>query len=374
MRVPFLDLEAAYRELRYEIDARCHEVLSRGWYVLGGEVSRFEEDYAAYVGARHCVGVGSGLDALELALRAMGVAPGDEVIVPSNTFIATWLAVMSSGARPVPVDPEERTYNLSANAIEAALTPRTRVIVPVHLYGQPADMDPILDLARHRGLGVLTDAAQAHGARYRGRPVGALGNACAWSFYPAKNLGAVGDGGAVSTDDAELADRVRLLRNYGSPAKHVFQVPGRNSRLDELQAAILRIKLMRLDAWNDRRRRVARRYMRALADTSLVLPLVAPWAEPSWHLFVVRSPLRDRIRQRLGSLGVQTQVHYPIPPYRQQACESLGLDPGAFPVAERLRGEVLSLPIGPHMSDSQLDFSIQTLAKVLTELRDSRDG
>lgn len=374
MRVPFLDLTAAYEELSGELDKRVRRVMTRGWYVLGEEVSGFEEEFARYVGAKHCVGVGSGLDALELALRAMGMGSGDEIIVPSNTFIATWLSVRGCGAHPVPVDPDEATYNLTADAIEAALTPRTRGLIPVHMYGQAADMDSILDLARRRDLRVLADAAQAHGARYRGKPIGVFGDACAWSFYPGKNLGAMGDGGAVTTDDPGLAEQVRLLRNYGSPSKHLHQVAGRNSRLDELQAAILRVKLIRLDAWNERRRRVAARYLEGLAHTDLTLPVVPSWSEPAWHLFVVRSPRRDFIRQELEKQGVQTQIHYPMPPYRQPVFQELGIDPRAFPVAERLHSEVLSLPMGPHLGEAQLNHTLESLSKVLNESRDPRHG
>lgn len=350
MKVPFLDLHAAYLELKPEIDAAIARVLDSGWYILGPEVEAFEAEYAAYCEAEHAIGVANGLDALHLALLAMGVGPGDEVIVPSNTYIATWLAVSQCGATPVPVEPVEATYNIDPARIEAAITPATRVILPVHLYGQPADLDPILAIARKHGLRVLEDAAQAHGARYKGRRIGAHGDAVAWSFYPGKNLGALGDGGAVTTNDPELADRIRVLRNYGSRVKYVNEVKGFNSRLDPIQAAVLRVKLRVLDAWNARRRGIAQRYLEGLAGSGLVLPRVPEWAEPVWHLFVVRHPERDALVQRLNEAGVGTLIHYPVPPHLQAAYAEMGLGVGAFPVAERMAGEVVSLPMGGQMA------------------------
>ena len=353
--VAFLDLSSAYSELRQEIDAAVSRVLASGHYILGPEVDAFEQEYAAYCGARHCVGVANGLDALHLALRALGVGAGDEVIVPSNTYIATWLAVSQCGATPVPVEPDPATHNLDPERVEAAITPRTKVILPVHLYGQPADLDPILSIARRHGLRVLEDAAQAHGARYKGQRISAHGDAVAWSFYPGKNLGALGDAGAVTTNDPELADRLRVLRNYGSRVKYVNEVQGWNSRLDPLQAAILRVKLAHLDEWNARRAEIAALYLRELADCGVVLPQVPDWAQPVWHLFVVRHPRRDDFQQRLAQAGIQTLIHYPIPPHRQAAYAGLGIAPGTLPIAERLAAEVLSLPIGPHLSGAQAE-------------------
>ena len=350
--VSFLDLGATYRELRAELDAAVARVLASGWYILGPEVDAFEQAFAAHAGAKHCVSVANGLDALEIGLLAAGVGAGDEVIVPSNTYIATWLAVTHVGATPVPVEPDEATHNLDPRRIEAALTPRTRAILPVHLYGRPADMQPIVELARSRGLFVLDDAAQAHGATYRGRRVGALAGATAWSFYPGKNLGAFGDAGAITTDDDTLAERVRVLRNYGSRVKYHNEVVGLNSRLDPIQAAVLAVKLPHLDAWNQRRERIAALYDEGLAGLDWL-------GLPSWqddrtrsalHLYVVRTPRRDELQQHLNAAGVQTLIHYPIPPHRQPAYASLGLAEGSFPVAERLAREVLSLPIGPHLS------------------------
>jgi dTDP-4-amino-4,6-dideoxygalactose transaminase len=353
LHIPFLDVGAAYRELKTEIDTAIARVSESGWYILGSEVEEFERAYADYCNASHCVGVANGLDALTLTLRAIGVGPGDEVIVPSNTYIATWLAVSDCGAIPVPVEPDEKTYNLDPARISGSITPRTKVILAVHLYGQPADLDPILVIARQHGLKVVEDAAQAHGARYKGQRIGGHGDAVAWSFYPGKNLGAMGDAGAVTTNNAELADRIRVFRNYGSRVKYVNEVRGINSRLDPLQAATLRVKLDHLDAWNDRRRTIASLYSDALVDSDLVLPHVPEWAEPVWHLYVVRSPERDALQNRLASAHVGTLIHYPIPPHMQGAYANLGLAPDALPLAKQLASEVLSLPMGPQLTLEQ---------------------
>lgn len=351
--IPFLDLKAPYLELKQEIDEAIARVVSSGWFIGGGECDQFEAEYATYCGATQAVGVANGLDALHLALRAMDVGPGDEVIVPSNTYIATWLAVSQCGATPVPVEPDARTYNIDPALIEAAITPATRVILPVHLYGQPADMDPILAIARKHGLRVLEDGAQAHGARYKGQRLGAHGDAVAWSFYPGKNLGAMGDGGAVTTNDAQLADRIRVLRNYGSSVKYVNEVQGYNSRLDPLQAAVLRIKLSHLDEWNARRKAIAQRYQQGLAGYSLSWPHVPDWAEPAWHLYVVCTPQRDALQAHLTEAGVGSLIHYPIPPHLQQAYASLSYQPGDFPIAEVMANGVLSLPMFPSMTLEQ---------------------
>jgi dTDP-4-amino-4,6-dideoxygalactose transaminase len=353
--IPFLDLSAPYRELQPRIDAAVTRVLASGWYILGPEVEAFEADWAAYCGAAHAVGLANGLDALTLALRSLDIGPGDEVIVPSNTYIATWLAVTAVGARPVPVEPDPATHNMDPARIAAAITPRTRVVLPVHLYGQPADLDPILTLARAHGLAVVEDAAQAHGARYKGRRIGAHGDVVCWSFYPGKNLGALGDAGAVTTNRADLADRIRVLRNYGSRVKYVNQMQGVNSRLDPIQAAVLRVKLEVLDDWTERRRRIAALYAEGLRGCALTLPQVPDWADPAWHLYVIRSPERDRLQARLAERGVGTLIHYPIPPHRQSVYAGLGLAAGSLPLAERLAGEVLSLPMGPHLAVEQAE-------------------
>lgn len=365
MNVPFLDLQAAYCELKEEIDSAVARCLASGAYIGGPEVEGFESEYAEYTGARHCVGLANGLDALHLALRAMEVGPGDEVIVPSNTYIATWLAVTHCGATVVPVEPRTDTFNMDPARLEAAITRQTKVVLPVHLYGQPADMDPILRMARKHGLRVLEDAAQAHGARYKGKRIGAHGDAVAWSFYPAKNLGAMGDGGAVTTNDDRIADRLRVLRNYGSRAKYVNEIQGYNSRLDPLQAAVLRVKLAHLDEWNGRRRRVAEIYRRGLAGGVLTLPHVPEWAEPVWHQFVVQHPHRDLLQERLAASGTASLIHYPIPPHRQQAYSHLGWREGAFPVAERLAARVFSLPMGPHLKAIEADAVIDEVTKAM---------
>ena len=348
--IPFLDLRAQYIELKSEIDTALARVLDSGWYILGPEVEAFEADWARYCEAQHAVGLANGLDALTLALRALDIGPGDEVIVPSNTYIATWLAVSGVGATPVPVEPDPATYNIDPARIETAITPRTRAILPVHLYGQPADLDPILDIARRNQLRVIEDAAQAHGARYKGRRIGAHGDIVCWSFYPGKNLGALGDAGAVTTNHAALAARVALLRNYGSRQKYVNEEAGVNSRLDPIQAAVLRVKLGVLNDWTARRRAVAAAYAEELRDSGLILPHVPDWAEPAWHLYVVRSPNRDALQAKLTEAGVGTLVHYPIPPHMQQAYAGMGIAPEAQPLARRLADEVLSLPMGPHLA------------------------
>lgn len=353
--IPFLDLRAGYLELKPEIDAAVARVLDSGWYVLGEEVDAFEAEFARYCGAAQCVGLANGLDALILALRALDVGPGDEVVVPSNTYIATWLAVTAVGATPVAAEPDPATSNMDAALVEAAVTARTKVILPVHLYGQPVDLDPILALARARGLAVIEDAAQAHGARYKGRRIGAHGDVTCWSFYPGKNLGAFGDGGAVTTDRADLADRIRVLRNYGSREKYVNEAKGVNSRLDPIQAAVLRVKLARLDEWTDRRRAVAARYGAALAESGLTLPHVPDWADPAWHLYVVHAAGRDALQKRLAEAGVGTLIHYPIPPHLQQAYADAGFAPSDFPIARRLADTALSLPMGPQLALADVD-------------------
>lgn len=354
LSVPFLDLGAAYRELKPEIDAAVARVLESGWYIGGEAVEAFERDFAAYCDAKYCVGVGNGLDALTLALRALDIGAGDEVIVPSNTYIATWLAVSAVGATPVPVEPDPATYNIDPALIETAITPNTRAILPVHLYGQPADLDPILDIARRHGLRLVEDAAQAHGARYKGRRIGSHGDVVCWSFYPGKNLGAMGDAGAVTANDAELAHRVRRLGNYGSQRKYVNIERGVNSRLDPVQAAVLSAKLPCLDLWNRRRADIAQKYLEEFVGLELELPFVPDWAEPVWHQFVVQLCARDAVQSSMKYSGIGTLIHYPIPPHLQQAYEGLGLQESRFPLAERMADRVLSLPIGPQMTSEQV--------------------
>lgn len=349
-----------YRELKEELDAAYVRVMESGWYILGREVEAFEAEYAAYCGARYCVGVGNGLEALHLILCAMDIGPGDEVIVPANTYIATWLAVSYTGAVPVPVEPDGRTYNMDVTRVEAAITERTKAVLPVHLYGQPADMDPINEIARRHNLRVIEDAAQAHGARYKGRKTGTLGDAAGFSFYPGKNLGALGDGGAVVTNDGAVAQKVRLLRNYGSRVKYYNEVRGYNSRLDELQAALLRVKLRHLDDWNARRRRLSVHYLELRHD-SLIQPYVPEWADPVWHLYVVRTAKRPELVELLDRNGIGCLIHYPVPPHLQDAYGELHYPAGSFPLTEKMADEVLSLPMGPHLAESDLRTIVATL-------------
>jgi dTDP-4-amino-4,6-dideoxygalactose transaminase len=359
--VPFLDVRSTYLSIKEEMDAALAEVLESGAFILGPAVDAFENDFARYLGVKHCVGLSSGLEALHIALLAMGIRPGDEVLVPANTYIATWLAVSFAGAVPVPVEPDMRTYNIDPDRIEAAITPRTRGIIPVHLYGQPADMDAIVDIARRNGLWVVEDAAQAHGARYKGERVGGMGDVACWSFYPGKNLGAFGDGGAITTNREDIADRAQVLRNYGQRVKYVNDEKGFNSRLDSLQAAVLRTKLAFLDEWNSRRRAVAAFYAEALEDTDLVLPWTAQWAENVHHVYVVRSDRRDALQDHLKMRGVGTVIHYPIPPHLQTAYSELGLGEGSLPITEKIHREVLSLPMGPHLRMEQAEAVVEAV-------------
>lgn len=354
MTIIFQDIKTPHLQLHEELQTAFNRVLESGWYILGKETEAFEQEFAAYCGAAHCVGVANGLEALHLILRAYGISAGDEVIVPANTYIATWLAVSHTGAIPVPVEPLEITYNLDPDRIEAVITPRTRAIIVVHLYGQSADMDAINNIASRYGLKVIEDAAQAHGASYKGRRTGSLGHAAGFSFYPGKNLGALGDGGAVTTNDPQLADAVRTLRNYGSKIKYHNQFQGYNSRLDEMQAAFLRVKLKYLDVWNAARCKIAEEYLKQLINSSLVLPVTPDWAKPVWHQFVVRAQLRDKLRSWLYENGIETMIHYPIPPHLQPAYLQMGFAEGDMPITESIHREVLSLPIWPGMSKSDV--------------------
>ncbi len=361
MNVPFLDLCAPHEAIKEDLRLAFERVMASGRYILGNEVKGFEQEFADYCEAAHCIGVGNGLEALHLILRAYDIGEGDEVIVPSNTYIATWLAVSYAAATPVPVEPDEQTYNIDPKLIEASITPRTKAIIAVHLYGQAADMDTINAIARKFGLKVIEDAAQAHGARYKGKRVGALGDAAGFSFYPGKNLGAIGDGGAVTTNDPKLADRLNMLRNYGSREKYHNKIKGVNSRLDELQAAFLRVKLAKLDKWNALRKSVAAEYSDNLPASNVVVPHVPEWADPVWHLFVIRHEGRDQLQKLLGDEGIGTMIHYPIPPHLQGAYADLGYSEGDFPIAERIHREVLSLPMGPHLTNDHLHAVIAAI-------------
>lgn len=352
MSVPFLDVRAGYTELKAELDGAYDRVMAAGHFILGREVEAFEQEFAAYIGVPHCVAVGNGLDALTLILRGLEIGSGDEVIVPAHTFIATWLAVTATGAVPVPVEPDERTYNLGPARLEAAITSRTKAIIPVHLYGQPAEMSAIMQVADRHGVYVIEDAAQAHGARYNGKSAGTFGIASAFSFYPAKNLGCFGDGGAVTTSDPKLANAIRRLRNYGTEAKYDHRTIGYNSRLDELQAAFLRVKLGKLDEWNARRSRLANYYCEALADIpGVTVPKVAAGADAVWHLFVIAHADRDRLRAHLQQSGIATMVHYPVAPHSSPVYADFR--GASLPITERTTRHVLSLPIGPHQTLEQ---------------------
>ncbi len=352
--VPFLDLVRLHQPIREQLDAAYHRVVDSGWFIMGPELEAFEAEFAQYCEVKHCIGVGNGLEALHLLLRAYGVGPGDEVIVPSNTFIATWLAVTQCGATPVPVEPNIDTHNIDPALIANAITSRTRAVIPVHLYGQPADMDPINAVAAKHGIVVIEDAAQAQGARYKGRRAGSLGHAAATSFYPGKNLGALGDGGAVLTNDDSIAEKVKQLRNYGSTVKYQHYITGYNSRLDELQAAFLRVKLTALDDWNARRVEIAAQYSKLLASANIDLPRVPEYAEPVWHLFVIRTKQRNALKLHLEQIGVSTVIHYPIPPHRQ-ACYQ-GFEGYSLPLSEILAAEVLSLPMSPSMTTEEVEL------------------
>lgn len=351
--VPFLDLTAAFAEVEHLVSDRIEAVLRNGRYLFGPECELFEQEFAEYLGCAGCVGVGNGMDALRLSLTALDIGRGDDVLVPANTYIATWLAVTSVGARPVPVEPEESTFNISTRHLEASITPNAKAIIPVHLYGLPADMRSILEFASRHQLRVIEDAAQAHGARYCGKRVGSIGDLAAWSFYPGKNLGAFGDAGAVTGNDPALVARVRRLANYGSSRRYHHSEKGFNSRLDEVQAAVLRVKLGILDEWNSRRIATAGRYLDEICNPIVRLPQVPDWAETIWHQFVVRSKWRDRLAENLRDDGVETLIHYPVAPFQQPAYSSDFVG-HRFPVTERLSAEILSLPVGPHLSNKQV--------------------
>jgi dTDP-4-amino-4,6-dideoxygalactose transaminase len=355
MRIPFLSFSPQHDPLRADILAAMAAVYDKQWYVLGDQVKAFEQAYARFNEVQHCVGVANGLDALHLALEALQVGPGDEVLVPSNTYIATWLAISFVGATPVPVEPNPATYNLDPARLEAAITPRTKGIMPVHLYGQACEMGPILAVAQKHGLWVVEDNAQSQGAQWEGGLTGSFGEVNATSFYPGKNLGALGDAGAVTTNRADLATRIQTLRNYGSQRKYYNEIIGHNSRLDELQAAVLSVKLPHLLTWTGQRQEVARLYNEQLADLSgLVLPATAAGATHVYHLYVVRTRLRDALQQHLTEQGIGTLIHYPIPPHRQQAYAHLQMPAGAYPVAEELAATSLSLPMWPGMQSADV--------------------
>lgn len=360
MKVPFLELKPTYDDLRADIDAAYRRVMGSGWFIFGQELETFEAEYARSVGVAHCIGVANGLEALQLSLMAADIGPGDEVIVPSHSYIASWLAVSQVGATLVPCEPTNDGFSLDTAHVEARITANTRAIMPVHLYGEVGDMDALRELAARHQLLLIEDGAQSHGASCRGRASGALGDIAGISFYPSKNLGAFGDAGAVTTSNNALADRVRTLRNYGSKQRYHHEEKGINSRLSELQAAFLRAKLPYLERWNTHRQKLASLYFEGLSgQAELILPPRYPFSTPVWHLFVVRTSRRDQLRSYLADRGVATQIHYPIPPHLSGAYANQGWKRGDFPLAERYADEVLSLPIGPHHSDSQIHYVIE---------------
>jgi dTDP-4-amino-4,6-dideoxygalactose transaminase len=362
IKVPYLDLKAQYRSIKSEIDEAIARVLESCQFVLGPEVAAFENEFAAYCGTTDCIAVNSGTSALHLALLAAGVGPGDEVITVPFTFVASVATILYTGAKPVLVDIEPRTFNMNPAAIQAAISPRTKAIMPVHLYGHPADMDFIMDVARKLGLIVIEDAAQAHGARYKGRPVGSIGDIACFSFYPAKNLGAYGEGGAVTTSNPAYAEKIRSLRDWGQDRKYHHVLHGYNYRLEAVQGAILRVKLRHLETWIEARRRIVEKYGDLLADADVVLPVEMEWARHVYHLFTVRSKNRDATQAALLNQGIQTGVHYATPVHLQPAYQDLGYGLGSLPESEKAAKEVLSLPMYPELTDAQLE----TVAEALT--------
>jgi len=368
IQVPFLDLKAQYQSIKPEIDAAIARVLDTSQFVLGSEVVGFEREFAAYCGADECIALNSGTSALHLALLATGIGPGDDVITVPFTFVASVAAILYAGARPILVDIEPHSFTMDPAAIEGAVTSRTKAILPVHLYGQPADMDPILEVAKRNNLVVIEDAAQAHGAKYKGRPVGSLGDIACFSFYPTKNLGAYGEGGAVTTSDAQYARRIRMLRDWGQDRKYHHVLRGFNYRMEGLQGAILRVKLRHLDQWTGARRAAASKYNRLLADCGLNLPTEMPWARHVYHVYTVRTEDRDGLQAALQAEGIQTAVHYALPAHLQPAYDDLGYSVGTFPESEKAAKEVLSLPLYPEITDAQL----QKVAQALTTVTQAR--
>jgi len=355
IKVPSLDLKTQYQSIKPEIDAAIAGVLDSGQFVLGSEVAGFEQEFAAYCGASECIALNSGTSALHLALLAAGIGPGDEVITVPFTFVASVAAVVYTGARPVLVDIDPRSFTLDPAAIEAAITPRTKAILPVHLYGQPADMDPLTEVARRRGLVVIEDAAQAHGAKYKGRPVGSIGDIACFSFYPGKNLGAYGEGGAVTTNNAEYASTIRMLRDWGQDRKYHHRLRGFNYRMEAFQGAILRVKLRHLERWTEARRAIIGKYNQLLAGSSVERPAEMPWARHVYHLYTLRSDHRDLLQKTLQEKGIQTGIHYGVPVHLQPAYANLGYGRLALPHSEKAADEVLSLPLYPEMTDDQIE-------------------
>jgi dTDP-4-amino-4,6-dideoxygalactose transaminase len=365
-KLPFVDLKAQHASIADEVEAAVQKVMTDADFILGGDVAAFEEEFGRYCEAEHCVGLDSGMSALELGMRAMGIGPGDEVITPAGSFIASSSAISFTGATPVWVDVDVRTYNIDPDLIEAAITKRTKAIMAVHLYGQPADMEPILAIASRHGLPVIEDACQSHGARYKGRRTGSMGAFAAFSFYPSKNLGAYGDAGALTTNDPELAEKVRMMRNYGQRAKYDHVYLAWNRRLDTLQAAVLRVKLRHLDEWNQGRRTVASIYHELLSETSAELPFMTEGVEHVFHLYVIQVDDRQAVQEELTARGISTGIHYPVPIHLQEAYRELGAAPGSFPVTEAAAKRVLSLPMYPEMTEHDVRRVSRALGEVLS--------
>lgn len=363
MKISFLDMSRQFAAMREEVDAAMARVFSRAWFILGEELEAFEKEFAAYLGAQHGAGVGSGTEALHLALLACGVEPGDEVITVPNTAVPTISAISFANAIPMLVDIDPVTYTMDVTKVEAAITPRTKVLMPVHLYGQSADMAPLLEIARRHNLCVIEDACQAHGATYGSAKAGTLGDAGCFSFYPSKNLGAYGDGGFVCTNNPEIAERLRLLRNYGQTRRYYHATKGFNSRLDELQAAVLRAKLLHLDSWNGRRRELAQEYDTQLQDLPVTLPKAAAWGKHVFHLYVIRTSHRDQLCSFLAEHGIQTIIHYPVPVHLQEAYRDLNIPAGVLPEAEKAANEIVSLPFYPEIHDDEIERLASTIRK-----------
>jgi len=358
--IPFVHLKREYTQVNEEVTLAMQRVIQSGWFILGEELEGFEKEFSKYIGATYGVGVNSGSDALFLAVKALGIGEGDEVITVSHTFISTVDAVVRNGAKPVFVDIDPDTYCIDVSKIEQAITDKTKAILPVHLYGHPANMDPIMEIAQKHKLCVIEDACQAHGAEYKGNKAGSIGAVGCFSFYPAKNLGAYGDGGIVVTNDEKLAEKLRMMRNYGQPKKYYHDFVGVNSRLDEIQAAILRVKLKHLDEWNERRGKIAKLYNKFFEDSDVVAPVEKEYANHIYHLYVIRHKDRDKLQQYLLKNGIQTQVHYPIPVHKQKAYLDSGGD-AQLPVTEKMCGEILSLPIYPSLKNKELEYIANTI-------------
>lgn len=359
--INFLDMKPMHDKIKNEIMEAIERVYDSGWYILGKEVELFEEEFAKYSGTKYCVGVGSGLGALELILKGYDIGEGDEVIIPANTFIATALAVSYAGATPVLVDVDEKTYNINPELIESAITDKTKAIMPVHLYGHPCDMDPIVEIAKKHNLKVIEDSSQAQGALYKGRMVGSLGDASGMSLFPVKNMGALGDAGVVTTDDKELADKIKILRNYGSSKKYYNEYKGYNCKLDEIQAAILRVKLKYIDEWNEYRQNIASEYLKNIKNDKIMLPSILEGANHVWHRFVIRTKDRDGLQKYLEEHGIQAMPHYPVPIHKQEAYTELSYLIGTLPVTEHISDEILSLPLYQYMNEDDVNKVINKL-------------